>query len=180
MKGDSIHRVAEEIEYLRARRALKGSARLRLTMVHGYHQAIKDCFPGETVEYAWLSTHSDVFPLRVSPTALVLADVLGRKKPLALTAAQIERIITSDPFYVNLGANAAPRQRTRIGLTRRTIKVYIPRLLRQIGKALKRAGLAMRPEEILVSEDTDLLNVKAYRLAIPCEFVHLDGTDRRR
>jgi hypothetical protein len=176
MNGESINRVAEEIEYLRARRARTGRARPRLTVVHGYHQAIRDCFPGETVEYSWLSVHSDVFPLRVSPTGLVLVDVLARKKPLALTAAQIERIITSDPFYVNLGANAASAQRARIGLTRRTIKVYIPRLLRQIGKALKKAGLAMRPEEILVTEDTDLLNVKAYRLAISCEFVHLNRT----
>jgi hypothetical protein len=37
----------------------------------------------------------------------------------------------------------------------------------------------MRPEEVLGSEDTVLLNVTAYRLTIPCEFVHLAGTGGR-
>jgi hypothetical protein len=121
-----------------------------------------------------------LIPLRLSPTGLVLVDVFARKKPQPLTAAHIERILASEPFYVRLGANAPAAQGATIKLTRKTIKVYIRRLRQQMGKALKELGLAMRPEEVLVSEDTDLLNVTAYRLAIPCEFVHLGRTAGRR
>jgi hypothetical protein len=176
MNDDAIHRIVEEIEYLRAKRARMAGARPRLIVVHGHHQAVNDCLPGETIEQACFSVSSDVIPLRVSPTGLVLADVFARKKPLPLTVAHIERILATDPFYVRLGANAASAQRPTIRLTHRSIKVYVQRLRQQIGKALKEAGLAMRPEEILVSEDTDLLNVAAYRLTISCEFVHVDGT----
>ena len=99
---------------------------------------------------------------------------------MLLTAAQIERSLASDPFCIRLGANAPPAPRPSVRLARKLIKVYIQRLRLQLGKALENAGLAMRPEEVLVSEDTDLLNIKAYRLSIPCEFVHVDGAAGRR
>jgi hypothetical protein len=174
--NDGIQQLVDEIEYSRAKRALMANATPRLVVVHGHHRAAKDCLPGETIEQAWLSVRSGTFSLRISSTGLVLADIIARKKPLALTTAHIERILGSDPFYTRLGANEGSAERQTIRLTRKTIKVYIQRLRRQIGQALKRAGLTMRPEEILVSEDTDLLNVTAYRFAIPCKFIHLDGT----
>lgn len=175
-----IQRIVDEIEYLRAKRARHVGAVPRMVIAHGHQQAVRDCLPGETIEQVSIAVRSQVVPLRLSPTGLVIADVLGRKKPMPLTAAHIERIFVSDPFCMRLGANATSVPRPMLRLTRKTIKMYIRRLRQQIGKALKEAGLAMRPEEILVSEGTDLLNVTAYRLAIPCEFVHLDGTAGRR
>ena len=180
MSGDNIRRIVAEIEYLRARRARTPEARPRLIVSHSHHQAVKDCLPGETIERACLSVHSEAIPLRLSDNGLVLLDILARKKPQPLTAAHIERILAADPFYSHLGANGMSAERQAIRLTRKTIKVYIQRLREQIGKALKEAGLAMRPEEVLISEETELLNVTAYRLAISCEFVHQTGTRVRR
>ena len=150
-----------------------------LIVVHGHHQAVKDCLPGETIEQVSFAARSQIIPLSLSPTGLVLADVFGRKRPTPLTAAHIERIFASDPFCVRLGANAASASRPTLRLTRKTIKVYICRFRQQIGRALKEAGLAIRPKKNLVSESTDLLNVTAYRLAIPCEFVHIGRTAGR-
>jgi hypothetical protein len=175
-----IQRIVEEIEYLRAKRMRHVGAMPRMVIVHGYQQAVRDCLPGETVEQVSFVLRSHTIPLRLSPTGLVLADVFGRKRPMSLTAAHIERIFVSDPFCVRLGANATSAPRTTLRLTRKTIKTYIRRLRQQIGKALKEAGLAIRSEEVLVSESTDLMNVTAYRLAIPCEFVHLSRTAGRR
>lgn len=180
MSNSCIREVVAEIEYLHAKRAQVSSASPRLVVVHGEHQPLTKCLPGETVEQVSLAVHSKVIPLSLSPTGLVVADVLARKRPMLLTAAQIERSLASDPFCVRLGANASPAPRPSVRLARKLIKVYIQRLRLQLGKALKDAGLATRPEEVLVSEDTDLLNVKAYRLSIPCEFVHVDGTAGRR
>jgi hypothetical protein len=170
---DGIKQIVDEIEYLRAKRAQMANVTPRLVVVHGYHQAVKDCLPGETIERVSIAVRSDLFQLRLSPKGLVIADIIAQKKPIALTAAHIEQILASDPFYLRLGANAASSPRPTTRLTRKTIKVYIHRLRLQIGKALKKAGLAIPPEKVLVSESTDLLNVTAYRLAIPCEFVHM-------
>lgn len=175
-----IQRIVDEIEYLRAKRARHEGAVPRMVIAHGHQQAVRDCLPGETIEHAHFSMHSDLIPLCLSPTGLVLVDVFARKKPQPLTAAHIERILAAEPFYVRLGANTLEARGATIKLTRKTIKVYVQRLRQQIGKALSELGLAMRPEEVLVSEDTDLLSVKAYRLTIPCEFVHLCGTAGRR
>jgi hypothetical protein len=175
-----IQMIIEEIEYLRAKRAQNAGVLPRMVIAHGHQQAVRDCLPGETIEQVSIAVRSQVIALRLSPTGLVIADVLGRKKPMPLTAAHIECIFASDPFCVRLGANAASVPRPMLRLTRKTIKVYIRRLRQQIGKALKEAGLAKLPEEILISESTDLLNVTAYRLAIPCEFVHMGATAGRK
>jgi hypothetical protein len=178
--NDGIQQIVEEIEYLRAKRAQTANAILRLVVVHGGHEAVKDCLPGETIEKVSIAVRSDLIQLRLSPKGLVIANVFAQQRPTALTAAHIERIIASDPFYVRLGTNAASSPRPTIRLTRKTIKMYIRRIRLQIGKALKKAGLGILPENILVSECTDLLNLKAYRLAIPCEFVHLSHSVGRK
>lgn len=175
MDNDGIRRLVDEIAYLRARRAQMAAATPRLMVVHGHHQPKTDCLPGETLEEISLTVRSNVIPLRLSPTGLVIVDVLARKKPMLLSATHIERILASDPFYMRLGANAASASRLAVRPARKSIKVYIQRLRVQLGKALKEARLAMLPEEVLVSESTDLLNVVAYRIIIPCEFIHVDG-----
>ena len=175
MSTSGIRKVVEEIEYLSAKRTQFSSAKPRLVVVHGGHQPLTKCLPGETVEQFGIALRSGMIPLSLSPTGLVVADVLARKRHMLLTAAQIERLLASDAFCVRLGANASPAPRLAVRLTRRSIKVYIQRLRRQLGTALEAAGFAMLPEEILVSERTDLSNVVTYRLAIPCEFIHLDG-----
>src|ERR1035441_7758861 len=92
-----IQRIVDEIEYLRAKWTRYVGVMPRMVIVHGYQKAVKDCLPGETVEQVSFAVRSHVIPLRLSPTGLVLADVFGRKRPMSLTAAHIERIFVSDP-----------------------------------------------------------------------------------
>jgi hypothetical protein len=177
--NNGIQQIVDEIEYMRARRTQMANAIPRLVVVHGHHQAVKDCLPGETIEQVSIAVRSDLIQLRLSAKGLVIADVLAQQKPLALTAAHIERILATVPFYLRLGKNASSPSKPATRLTRKTIKVYIRRLRLQLGKALKKSGTAILPEDILVSEATDLLNIAAYRLAIPCEFIHQAETTRR-
>jgi hypothetical protein len=179
MRNSSIQEVLAEIEYLRAKRARVASASPRLVVVHGEHQPLTNCLPGETVEQISLAVHSHVIPLSLSPIGLVIADLLARKRPMFLTASQIEHLLASDPFCVRMGANAPSAPRKVVKLARKSVKVYIRRLRSQLDKALRAAGLTTLPERILVSESTDLLNVRTYRFAIPCEFVHLNGDTKR-
>lgn len=180
MSNSGLREVVEEIEYLRAKRAQVASTNPRLVVVHGEHQPLTKCLAGETVEQIGLALRSSVIPLSLSLTGLVVADLLARKRPMLLTASQIEHLLASDPFCVRLGANALRAPRPAVRLARKSIKVYIQRLRWQLGKALKSAGLAMLPEDLLVSESTELSNVTTYRFAIPCEFVHLNGDAKRK
>lgn len=178
MSNSSIRDVVAEIEYLRAKRAQVASASPRLVVVHGAHQPLTNCLPGETVEQISLVIHSRSIPMSLSPIGLVVTDLLARKRPMPLTASQIERLLASDPFCVRFGANSPSAPRRVVRLARKSVKVYIQRLRSQLGKALKAAGHATLPEGILVSESTELSNVATYRFAIPCEFVHLTAMPR--
>jgi hypothetical protein len=145
--------------------------RLRLVVFHGYHQPETDCLHGETVEQVSLVTGAGEFPLRLSPTGLLIVDCLSRHRCTPLSAPHIERILLSDPFYLHHGANALSSNRTAIRPRRASIKVYIQRIRVQIGRVLSEVGISIRPETILVSETTDS-NVMVYRLTSSVEFRH--------
>jgi hypothetical protein len=145
--------------------------RLHLVVVHGYHRPETNCLHGETVEQVSLAWGVDEIPLRLSPTGLLIFDCLSRHRHTPLSAAHIERILASDPFYQRHGANAQSCNRPAVRPRRASIKVYIQRIRVQLGKALSEAGLWVRPERILVSEPTDS-NVVVYRLKACVEFRH--------
>lgn len=174
--NDGIRCIVDEIEYLRARRQQVAQLTPRILLVHGSHFPGTGCQPGETVEQAYIRVGKDFFSLHLSHLALVLIDILARKKPLVLTAREIERIMASDPFCLKAGANTPSFPRSTTRLTRRSIKVYVKRIREQLRKALRRTGFTIHPNDVLVSEATDLANVVAYRIAILCEFEHLDMT----
>jgi hypothetical protein len=145
--------------------------RLRLVVIHGYHQLGTDCLHGETVEQVFLESGAGEFPMRLSPTGLLIVDCLSRHRRMPLSAPHIERIFSSDPFYLRHGANVLSSNRRAVRPKRASIKVYIQRIRVQLGKALSEAGLCVRPERILVSETTDS-NVVVYWLKASVDFRH--------
>ena len=171
----SFKHIALAVDYLVAKRKQARSTQPRLVIVHGHHQPGTACHCGETIEQVFLGVGRRLIALALSPTGLVVVDILARKRSMLLSGAQIEQIAASHPFYTHLGANTASKKRRTIRLARRSIKVFISRFRRLLAKASAQAGLEIHPEKILVSEPTDLLNITAYRLALPCEFVHVSG-----
>ena len=171
--SEGIRRIVDEIEYLRAKRHQVARITPRLLLTHGHHLSGTGCQPGETIEQASLVVGVNTFPLNLSLAGLMVLDILARKKPLILTARQIERIMVSDPFCLKIGTNVPLFHRDTAKPTRRSIKVYVQRIREQLQKAFRRAGLSIHPKDVLVSEAADLANVVTYRIAIPCEFSHL-------
>lgn len=163
--------IAEEIDYLLAVQKQRAVERPRLVLVHGHHLPETECLPGETVEQAVLIFGAKEFPLLLSLTGLLITDCLCRHRLTPLSASQIERILSSDPFYLHHGANARSNNRTAIKPKRASIKVYIRRLRVQFEKTLSEAGLSIRSEQILVSETTDS-NVVVYGLKVNASFRH--------
>lgn len=168
---EKFRSIIEEIDYLLAARKQRVVERPRLVVIHGHHQSETDCLYGETVEQAYLAYGAQEIPLRLSPTGLLIIDCLSRHRLTPLSAPQIERILSSDPFYVYLGANALSDDGAAARPKRASIRVYIRRIRVQFGKALGEAGLNLKPEKILVSETTDS-NVVVYRLKASVEFRH--------
>jgi hypothetical protein len=173
MNSDNIRRIVNEIEYRLAQQPHHREATLRLTAV--YARTMEGI--GEVIVQVLFVKGRVDFPVSLGLKALAILDVLIRYKPNLLSAAQIERILRTDPFSRRLGTNVPREQKSELWLTRRTIKVYIMRLREQLRKTLKRAGLTMQPNEVLVSEPTELANVVAYRIDIPCEVVHFSVGD---
>lgn len=173
--SEEVRRTVEEIEYLLAKRKLRIVERPRFVVVHGYHRPETTCLHGETVEQVLLAFHAKKIPLRLSPTGLLISDCLARYRYTPLSAAHMARILSSDPFYVHLGSNAAKGTSAAIKPKRTSVKVYIQRLRTQLAKGFKEAGLNLPPEKILVSETTDS-NVVVYRLNASVEFIHQTAT----
>lgn len=178
MRGrEEFRPIVEEIDYLLAERRQKAVEHPRLVVDHGYHQPETDCLPGETVEQAYLAIGTKELPLHLSPTGLLIIDCISRHRWTPLSAAQIERILLSDPFYLRHGANALSGNGAAIRPKRASIRVYIQRIRVQLGEALGEAGMNMKPERILASETTDS-NVVVYRLNAKVEIVHRSTSQR--
>jgi hypothetical protein len=163
--------IVEEIDYLLAERKQRAMECPRIVVVHGHHQPETDCLPGETVEQVSLVFASREFQLHLSPTGLLILDCLSRHRRTPLSAAHIERILSSDKFYLRHGANALNGNNAVVRPRRVTIKVYIQRIRVQFGKAIRKAGFSGTAEKLLVSEATDS-NVVMYGLRVSVAFKH--------
>jgi DNA-binding response OmpR family regulator len=168
---EELRQIVEEIDYMLAERRRRAVERPRIAVVHGHHQPETDCLHGETVEQVYLAFGTREVPLHLSPTGLLIFDCLARHRGTPLSAAQIERILSSDPFYLRHGANAIRSERAAVRPRSASIKVYIQRIRVQLGRALREFGLNLKPDTVLISETTDS-NMVMYRLKASVEFRH--------
>jgi hypothetical protein len=171
--NEPLFRVAEEVEYLLARRRLRAQEHPRLVVVHGHHRPGTICLAGESIEEVHLSypEREIPIPVRLSLSGLMLCDCMIRFRHTSLSIARMDRILTADPFYRRLGANSFERIEEPPTLARAALRVYIARLREQIAKALKEGGSVLAAENVLLSEKTDS-NVAVYRINLPVQVVH--------
>ena len=164
MNGDSVRRIVAEIEYRRARRIHQSRSLPRFIAVYINQHSNTRSLHGAVIERACFIVATREVPISLGLKGLAIIDVLVRYKPGILSAAQIERILRNDPICARLGVQRL--------MNRRVIKIYVHRLRMQLAHALDEAGITIEPKRLLVSETTELGNVKAYRLAMPCKVVH--------
>jgi hypothetical protein len=111
------------------------------------------------------------YPLHISPTGLLLVDLVCRYRRTLLTAARIEQIMLTDLFYTRHGANRYGGYRSAALPNRTSIKVHIQRIREQMAKTFIEAGLNLHPGKVLIAEPTDS-NIVVYRLKASVEFMH--------
>ncbi len=167
-------RLAVVVDYLIAKRRLS-FVPPRLVIVHGHRQPGTLCLPGESIEGAYLlfaASEVDI-PIRLSISGLILCDCMVRFHRTPLSIERMERILTADPFYRNLGANTFERIERMSKFTRTSLKIFVARLREQIAKAMREGGSLLSAEAVLVSEATDS-NVLVHRINLPVAVIHRD------
>jgi len=148
----------------------------RFIVTHGNHEPGTLCLPGETVEKVSLLSREREFPLPLSPTGLLLFDCICRYRLTPLTSSRIEKIMKSDLFYLNHGANLHDRRVLHQALpSRASIKVYVYRIRQLLAKALAKAEMLVAAQAVLVSEETDS-NVVVYGIKATVETLHIGLT----
>ena len=172
MRGDEhLRPIIEELDYLLAERRQLAAEGPHFIVTHGFHKPGTLCLHGETVERACLMYRWQEYPFHLSPTGLLLVDLLCRYRRTLFTAARIEQIMLSDPFYTRHGANRHGGYVNAALPNRSSIKVHIQRIREQMAKTFIEAGLNLDPGKVLIAETTDS-NIVVYRLKASVEFIH--------
>jgi len=172
MRGDEhLRPIIEELDYLLAERRQLAAEGPHFIVTHGFHKSGSLCLHGETVERACLMYRWQEYPLHISPTGLLLVDLVCRYRRTLLTAARIEQIMLTDLFYTRHGANRYGGYRSAALPNRTSIKVHIQRIREQMAKTFIEAGLNLHPGKVLIAEPTDS-NIVVYRLKASVEFMH--------
>jgi hypothetical protein len=168
---EHLRPIIEELDYLLAERRQLAAEGPHFIVTHGFHNPGTLCLHGETVERACLMYRWQEFPLHVSPTGLLIVDLLCRYRRTLLTAARVEQIMLTDPFYTRHGANGHGVC-GNVALPHRTsIRVHIRRIREQMAKTFIEARLNLDPVKVLIAETTDS-NIVVYRLKASVEFMH--------
>jgi hypothetical protein len=168
---ETLKPIIAEVEFLLAERRQLAAEGPHLIVTHGNHEYGFHCTRGETLQQVSFSYRWRESPLYLSPTGLLIFDCVCRYRQTPLTARRIEHILTSDPFYVNLGANAHFFKQKRVRPDHVAISVHMERIREQIAKAAGEVGFTVDPKRILVSERTES-NIVLYRLKATVEIRH--------
>jgi hypothetical protein len=151
-ENDKSGPVAEAIDLVLTEAREMRSTGLHFRIFHQFRAPGTECLPGEEVLAICLDYRGREYQLPLSPSLLLICDYLLRHSRFAQTATQISIGIHESGFYAEHGRNVG-RQRTR-RIPRSAIREYIRRLHRALAIALKKAGLSIDPESILVVEQS--------------------------
>jgi len=126
------------------------------------------CLPGETIEQISIGYRSSEFPLRLSHMSQLVLDCLCRYRGTTLTAAKIDEIMRTDPYY----RAQRIKGRGHTGLPyQAAVKVYIKRIREHMATIFRENALPFNPFTVLSSDVTES-NVIAYRLKASVELAH--------
>jgi hypothetical protein len=167
----------EELDFRLAQRRHLRQRGMHLIVTHSCHMPGTLCASGEMIEDIAIGGQPQPRSLGLSHMSLLLIDCLCRHRA-PLTALRIEQIMNTDPFCVHYAANRIGRNQCVAKPDRKSVRVYVPRIWRQMEKVFRDIELNIDPEEVLLSKTTDS-NVVVYQLKATLEIVHVDMRNDR-
>jgi len=143
--------------------ALSKSGKVRLVIFHERlnHRLPGRCIPGEQILSAWLIYRGRPYQLPLSTTHLILLDLLARHSH-PLSAQQIEDLLNSELFYVQLA---------RARSTRTAVRKQVSRIRAILSDYFAYKHVDLDPANILRSEPTSTNEVR-YLLAAEVVIEH--------
>jgi hypothetical protein len=166
--------LVEEVDFLLAARRDTRARGVHLIVTHLDHIPEMRCGPGEIIGDFALGGLPEPVSLGLSHVSLLLMDCLCRYR-MPLTAVRIEQIMSTEPFYVEYAENRIGCGHVIARPDRHTVRVYVPRIWKQMKRVFRELGLNIDPRRILVAEMTDT-NIARYQLRATFEVVHVDSS----
>jgi hypothetical protein len=163
--SDAAERIVEELEYMETER--------RQLLVNGPHFRVVYRTINQSVQSncyepvaAYLVHEGRLFQVGLGSALVKFFDYMARHNRLAQTARQIESA-THAQWTSGASKSIEPGRR----IPRRHVRVYVDRIRAVLGSILRKAGLEIRADAVLVSEET-ATNEVAYRLRGTFEWLH--------
>jgi len=164
--------LVEEVDFRLAHRRYLRERGVHLIVTHSRHIPGTLCAPGEMIEDITIGGQTPPRSLGLSHMSLLLVDCLCRYR-LPLTGRRIEQIMNSDPFYAHYASNRTGRNQSIARPDRKSVRVYVPRIWKQMEKVCRDIGLNINPKEVLLCKATES-NIVVYQLKVTVEIVHVD------
>jgi len=162
----------EEVDFRLAQRRHLRERGVHLIVTHSCHISGTQCAPGEMIEDIALGGQTQPHSFGFSHMSLLLMDCLCRYR-VSLSALRIEQIMNTDPFYVHYASNRIGCNQCLARPDRRTIRVYVRRIMKQMENVFRDAGINLDPNRVLISEVTDS-NTILYKLRATIELLHIE------
>lgn len=164
--SDTASRIVEELEFIEAERCQLNAKGPHFRIIHRYSERFVPCGPHEEIAAAYLVHAGRTVQVGLGTALLGLFDYMALHNQISQTARQIES---------GTRPSRSPGVRrtalARSGIPRRYVRIYLDRICFALGIALQKAGIEIKPEAVLVSEET-AMNEKGYRLRGTFEWLH--------
>jgi hypothetical protein len=160
---NELEPIIRGVSLLAAERADLSISGPRFLILHRFWQPETLCTPGEAIAEIRLLHRTREIPAPLSLCLMLLFDYLARHRHLGQNASQIAAGFTMDPFTRQHGAYARATASLAKKMSRTAVKQQIMRLRAGLGQALRKAGLNLDPNRVLLSEPT-ITNEVRYRL----------------
>lgn len=139
---------------------------------HRFHKPGTICAPGEEIVAVCLVHRGQEYPLRLSLSLRILFDYMARHSHLSQNASQIAAGIRADPFYTRHASNSGMREAMTRRICRSYIRVYMPRLHKQLTKIFQKAGLLIEGRSV-VRGQKEVVGSTAYALDANVVVMHI-------
>jgi hypothetical protein len=166
----TITRMVDVLLFEQAKLITRGP---RLTITHRFWVPGTLCKEGEEVFSVSVASYSGDVPIPVSLRPRLLLDYLARHQGVAQSASQIAAGIGSHPFYRLYGGNVGKGIFPTRRLSRTTVKEQVLRLRQAMAAGFSKAGLAISPERVIVSQKAET-NEVLYRLKAAVTWRHVE------
>ena len=164
--SDPTDRIIEEIEFIEAERRESRESGPHFRIIHRSEHRSDSNYSYQEAVAVFLVCGDRFFQVMLGSVLVRLFDYMARHNRLAQTAeADRKRHSGGPPFRAH--RRTKPRNcRT----PRRYVRVYVDRIRVALDLVFQECGLGIRPESVLISEDT-VMNEVGYRLRASFEWL---------